>query len=453
MRLMPRSLFGRLLAVATLATLAALLLASVAIGHVLERFVMRGFDDRLDAQTMVLARAVDARGRFDTTRAIDLPGFDEAGSGWIWQVRSADGQVWRNGAEALPVPASRADAPPPPPPGMASERARDRDRSHPGEGRDRTGQRQHFRTLTLMRVGGPVAITASGPRRVVEAPLREAMLPLLGSLALLGIGLAAATLVQLRIGLRPLRTLQAALGNVIAGRQHHVPTDLPVELAPLAHELNTLIDQNAEGLAHARRHVANLAHGLKTPLAGLGLELADRDPDGRLAAMLADIDRRVSHHLRRARAAMPGAPGRGAIPLAPAIGDLVDVLRRVHADRPIAVDVAVDGVTVGVDAQDLDEMLGNLLDNAWRYAATAIGIAAVVDAGKAVITIDDDGPGLDANQRAEALVPGRRLDEAGPGHGFGLPITQELAELNGGGLVLGSSPTLGGLRATLTLPL
>ena len=446
MRLMPQSLFGRLLGIATLATLAALLLASVAIGHVLERFVMRGFDDRLDAQTMVLAKAVDARGQLDPARAIALPGFDEAGSGWVWQVRSPDGHLWRNGSAAPPTPA----AAPPPPRGILPDRERERPR--PGEGRDRSGERQHFRTLTLTRAGGPVTIIASGPRRVVEAPLREAMLPLLGALALLGAALAAATLVQLRIGLRPLRTLQAALGEVIAGRQRHVPIDLPVELAPLAAELNTLIDQNAEGLAHARRHVANLAHGLKTPLAGLGLELAERDPDGRLAAMLADIDRRVSHHLRRARAAMPGAPGRVAIALAPAVADLVGVLRRVHADRPLAVDVAVDDLAVGVDAQDLDEMIGNLLDNAWRYATATIRVTAAVDAGKVRIVIDDDGPGLDEAQRAEALVPGRRLDEAGPGHGFGLPITQELAELNGGGLALSRSPALSGLRAVLTLP-
>ena len=149
---------------------------------------------------------------------------------------------------------------------------------------------------------------------------------------------------------------------------------------------------------------------------------------------------------------MPGAPGRVAIALAPAIADLVGVLRRVHADRPLAVDVAVDGVAVGVDAQDLDEMIGNLLDNAWRYATATIRVTAAVDAGKVRIVIDDDGPGLDEAQRAEALVPGRRLDEAGPGHGFGLPITQELAELNGGGLVLTRSPALSGLRAVLTLP-
>ncbi|MEG3163207.1 HAMP domain-containing sensor histidine kinase [Sphingomonas sp. PB2P19] len=441
MRLVPRSLFGRLLAIATLATLAALLLASVAIGHVLERFVMRGFDDRLDAQTTVLARAVDGQGQLDPARAIDLPGFDTPGSGWVWQVRTADGRAWRNGAEPPPTPILRE-------PGPGDGR-----RPHPGEGRGRSGEPLHFRTLTVVRANGPVTITASGPRRVVEAPLREAMVPLLGSLALLGAALAAATLIQLRIGLRPLRTLQTSLGAVIAGRQRHVPTDLPIELAPLAAELNTLIDQNAAGLAHARRHVANLAHGLKTPLAALGLELADRDPDGRLGVMLADIDRRVSHHLRRARAAMPGAPGRAATPLAPAVGDLVDVLRRVHADRAIAVEIVVPGdVTAGIDAQDFDEMIGNLLDNAWRHAAHAIRIDAAIDAGKVRIAIEDDGTGLDDTERAEALVPGRRLDEAGPGHGFGLPITQELAELNGGGLVLSRSATLGGLCAALTLP-
>ena len=456
MRLVPRSLFGRLLAIGGLSTLVALLLASLAIGHVLERFVMRGFDDRLDAQLIVLARAVRPDGSLDPARAIDLPGYGEAGSGWVWQVDGTGGRRWRSSPDTARLD-TRPAAPPmrEPPHAPPEERPDRRERFAPAEGRGGHGERLHFRTLTVASAAGPVTITASGPRRVMEAPLREAMLPLLGSLGLLGIGLCAATLIQLRIGLRPLRALQAALGEVIAGRARHVPVAQPAELAPLATELNLLIDQNAAGLEHARRHVANLAHGLKTPLAALALKLAEtaRDPDGDLAAMVASIDRRVSHHLRRARAAAPGGTGRASTPLRPAIDDLVAVLRRVHADRPIAIDLTVAGdLAVQVDAQDLDEMAGNLLDNAWRHARATIRVSAVAEQGRIVLAIEDDGPGLDDAGLAEALLPGRRLDEREPGHGFGLPITQELAELNGGGLLLSRAAGTSGLRARLTLP-
>ena len=448
MRFWPRSLFGRLLAIAGLSTAAALFFAALTIGHVLERFVMRGFDDRLDAQVAVIARAVRPDGTLDTARVVDLAGFDEQGSGWTWQVDGPAGQHWSSAAEPIAVPRTFARAGEP-------RHLRHAADFIPGEGRGASGEPLHSRTLAVPTPAGAVVVTAIGPRRIVDAPIREAMLPLLLSLLLLGFGLAVATLLQLRIGLGPLRGLQASLAEVRAGRQRYVPTDQPLEIAPLVAELNALIDQNETGLTHARQHVANLAHGLKTRLASLALKLSESgcDPDGSLGDMVRQIDGRVRHHLGRARLAAPGGGRRVRTLLAPAVTDLITVLLGIHAARAVEPHMAIDpDLAVAVDPQDLDELLGNLLDNAWRHANTSIRIDAALMGTTVIISIEDDGAGLDDAAIAEALLPGRRLDERGDGHGFGLSIARELAELNGGHLQLARSPRSNGLLASVTLP-
>lgn len=446
MRLLPRSLFGRLAILSGIATLAALAFAAFSIGHVLERFVMQGMDQRLDAQIGLVARAVDGEGRFDPARVVNLPGFDDPETGWAWRIEGPGGQSSDSGAGIA------AAALPDEPVGRRGRRRGGPDGPRPAEGVGRDGSALHYRVLEVDSAAGPFTIVAAGPRRIVAAPIREALSPLLIALGLLGLALGAATLVQLRVGLRPLAKLRADLAAVRAGTRGRVPEDQPREVGPLAAELNALIDQNEAGLAHARRHVANLAHGLKTPLAALALKVAEdgRDPDGRLAAMIADIDARVRHHLGRARAATPGSGV--ATPLRAAIDDLVGVLVRVHAERAVTGEVAVDeDLTVAVDPQDLSEIVGNLLDNAWRHSRTRVRIDAESEGGQVRLVIEDDGPGMGDAELAEARVPGRRLDERGDGHGFGLPIAEELAELNGGGLALSRSP-LGGLLVTVTLP-
>jgi signal transduction histidine kinase len=440
--LIPRSLFGRMLGIAAISTLLALVFAGVAIGHVLERFVMHGLDYRLDAQVSVLARAVRADATLDRARVVDLTGFDRPDSGWAWQVQGPAG-YWQNTGTPLPTTPAR----------VRFDKGPRHDREpRPGESRGVRGERLHSRTLTVATRAGPVTITAFGPRRIVEAPLREAMIPLLGSLALLGGGLALAAVLQLRFGFRPLRDLRNALAAVRAGTERHVPADQPVELQALATELNALIDQNAAGLAHARQHVANLAHGLKTPLAALSLKLAEAGAADDVRDMVHQIDRRVRHHLGRARADAIGSGARVQTVVAPAIADLVAVLRRLHAEKVLKVDIAVPvDLTVAIDPQDLDEMIGNLLDNAWRHASTAIAITAAVEGAFVSLAIADDGPGLNDMALMHAMLPGRRLDERDEGYGFGLSIARELAELNGGTFSLDRSAELGGLLASLTL--
>lgn len=447
MRLLPRSLFGRLAILSGLATIVALTVAALAIGHVLERFVLQGMDQRLDAQIAVIQRAIGLDGQLDDGKMLNLPGFDQPGSGWAWRV-NGPGDAVRTSADA-----GIADASLPVEPAPRGRRKHDGPAGpRPGEGAGRDGEALHYRILEIETGAGPVTIAAAGPRRIVAAPIREAMQPLLISLALLGLVLALAAFVQLRVGLRPLARLRESLAQVRSGERKHVPEDQPREIAPLAAELNALINQNEAGLAHARRHVANLAHGLKTPLAALSLKLAEdgRDPDGRLGAMLADIEGRVRHHLGRARAATPG--GRVATPLGPPLADLAEVLPRIHAARAVSCELLLEpALAAAIDPQDFSELAGNLLDNAWRHAASRLRITGGHDSGSVLLTIEDDGPGLSESELAEARVPGRRLDESGDGHGFGLSIAEELAELNGGGLTLDRSPDLGGLRVTVRL--
>ena len=184
------------------------------------------------------------------------------------------------------------------------------------------------------------------------------------------------------------------------------------------------------------------------------MALADptRDPDGALRRQVDDMDRRVRHHLRRARAAALAGSAQRRTPLAPRLSDLRDALARLYAEKGAAIELAVpEDLSVPCEGQDLDEMLGNLVDNACRWCRGRVQVSAVAEDGTVRVRVEDDGPGLDAEAAAAVMARGRRLDEGVPGHGFGLPITLELAELYGGGLTLGRAD-LGGLRAELVLP-
>ena len=447
MRIVPNSLSGRLLMLSALSTILALAFAAVAISHVVERLVVRGLDQQLDAQVAMLARAVRPDGGFDRNRVVNLPAFEHGTPGWGVASGDRTPPLGRGDAfEVRPLPRPLPERP--------DRRRHEPSGIMPGEGATAIGEPVHLRQALVTTALGTATIVASGPRRLIDAPLREAMIPFFGSLLILGAALALATLVQLRYGLRPLRSLQAAIGDVRAGRRRHVPGDQPDELAPLAGELNALIDQNEAQLDHARRHVANLAHGLKTPLAALAvtLEQSGRDGDGSLRAMVADIDGRVRHHLGRARATMPGAGHRPQAMLAPGgershHGDVAhssgpaDRSHRRH--RPSA-GRGRRSPGFGRDAGQSPRQCMASCPGQVTVRAALVG--PIID-----VAIEDDGPGLSEAAIGEALVPGRRLDERGDGHGFGLPIVQELAELNGGRLTLGTA-SIGGLRATLSLP-
>ncbi len=434
MRLIPRSIHGRMLGLSLLATLVALLVAGAAIAGVLQRFVTQGLDQRLDAELSLLAGAVGGDGRIDRARLTRLRGLLDAGPGWQWQI---SGPVQTVGSAEFPALRTRGPAL------RDALRREGEERPQPLEGRDGV----HARQISIATDAGPVVLTAAAPRDVVARPIRAAVVPLLATLGILGILLGIATLVQVRIGLRPLRALRDGVAAMRRGATG-VSEAQPDELRPLAIELNALARDNAAALATARASAANLAHALKTPVATLALTVRD---DPAQAAQLARIDATIRHHLARARNIAGGHASSTA--LAPAIADLVSTIRRLRMERSIVIDAAIDpALHVAVDAADLDELAGNLIDNAARHAGTRVRVSATVDQGMIRLSIVDDGPGIALADRQRATDAGVRLDEREDGHGFGLAIARELAALYGGVLVLDDAAG-GGLCASVTLPI
>jgi signal transduction histidine kinase len=433
------SLHARLLLIAGITGLAALLFAWFAIGNVLESVVRRNLNEKLEAQITILERAIGPDGRLDAAKVTPLPGFDGQMPGWGWQVEGPAGK-WTGGEPIQNVQMRRG------------RQARG-DQARRGKAIGRSGARLFVRNRDVIRTSGVVRISAAGPRRISERPLREAMAPLLTSLFLLGLGLGLATWAQLRVGLKPLRGLRDAVSRIRSGDAQHIPEGQPKELRPLADEVNALIDQNIAGLSHARAHVANLAHGLKTPLATLALRLEREKASAESRALVAQLDARIAHHLRRARSAAAGAGERARTTLGLVVGDLLAAMGHVHAERNLSLAQSLDStLMLAVDREDLDEMLGNLLDNACRHARKTVRVSASAEGPNLNVMIEDDGPGIVQDQMAAALNPGTRLDETSKGYGFGLGIAQELAELYGGSLRLERSSKLGGLMATLVLP-
>jgi signal transduction histidine kinase len=274
-------------------------------------------------------------------------------------------------------------------------------------------------------------------------------------LCLLGIG---AGIVQLGLGLSPFQDLRRHLAAVRDGRERTVTGDYPAEVQPLVDDLNAWLDQREQAVRRAQTKAGDLAHGLKTPLAVIAQESSRAAAAGH-ADLAATLDqqvermrRQIEYHLAHARAAASGATLNARSLARESVDGLVRTLHRLHAERGLTIESTVaQHVAVRSQREDLDEMLGNLLDNACKWARGRVAAGATRDGAFVVITVDDDGPGLAPEMREAVLQRGVRADEAAPGSGFGLAIVRDLAELYGGSIALSTSP-LGGLRAELRLP-
>lgn len=279
------------------------------------------------------------------------------------------------------------------------------------------------------------------------------------ALSLGGLGglLALVALAQVGIGLSPLRAMQAGLQRVRQGQVQRLQGRFPSEVQPLIDEFNGVLDRNAELIERARAHAGNLAHALKTPLAILDQAALKAGPSEFSTLVQEQVqvaERHMQWHLARARAAAQQLPGQRT-PIEPVLSSLLRVMDRLHADRHLDLGLKLDPqafpLTFAGEAQDLQEMVGNLLDNACRSAQTGVSVRAEQAGDRLHITVDDDGPGIPPEQRAAVLQRGVRLDETRAGNGLGLAIVVDLARLYGGDLTLGSA-NAGGLSARLELP-
>ncbi|RFC63890.1 MULTISPECIES: sensor histidine kinase [Mesorhizobium] len=451
-RLVPQSIAGRLALGSAILVIAALIVTGISTGVVLSRFIRAQIDQRLDAQIGAVATALSAHDALpETLEVSDPPPFDRINDGWYWMA-TGDGHTYRstslNGNDIVTRRSnswwdgSRGGPP------DANARPR------PFNGVGPRGQPLYLRTQIVPMGGSWITITASAPAHALVRPLRDALMPVVLAMLALGLLLGAASILQLRLGLRPLAKVTKDLENVRNGRASHIGGNQPRELSGLVNELNSLIEQNAEGIKRARGHVSNLGHALNTPLAALSLSLSgsDKAADRERLALVEEMQERIRHHLGRARAAALHGSAHVSTPVGARVRDIKDVLLKVYVERRLKVTTDLpDSIAVACEPQDLDEMLGNVLDNAFKWASSVINVAGRVDGKQVVLEISDDGPGITNEKIEDVLRAGQKLDESVAGHGFGLSITRELAELYGGSLELNRAVS-GGLKVTISLP-
>lgn len=262
----------------------------------------------------------------------------------------------------------------------------------------------------------------------------------------------------IRRGLSPFAVLQERLNAVRDGRSARLEGDYPTEVEALVGDLNRLLDERDRRVARAVARAGDLAHGLKTPLAVLAQEVDRAEQAGQqelAASMRQQIERmrkQVEWHLAHARAAASGGSAGVNARVADAAHALARTMTRLHAERKLTIDVdGVADLTVRVPLEDLEEMLGNLIDNACKWAVARVAVSASAVDRAVVVCVDDDGSGLEPSMRDRVLQRGVRADETAPGAGLGLAIVRELADAYGGSITLEASP-LGGVRARLQLP-
>jgi signal transduction histidine kinase len=263
---------------------------------------------------------------------------------------------------------------------------------------------------------------------------------------------------HVRHGISPINQLRNRLTAMHKGSATRVGGSYPAEVQPLVDDLNALLEERERRVARAIAKAGDLAHGLKTPLAvlaheaqqvrALGHEQLASDMDQQIDRMRRQID----YHLAQARSAASFASPSARAPIAASAEGLVRALGRLHAERDLQIEiVAPASHAFRGHPEDLDEMLGNLLDNACKWARTQVRLTSSKEGEQIVITIDDDGPGIEPSMREAVLQRGIRADEVAQGSGLGLAIVRDLAEIHGGAIWLEESP-LGGARARLTLP-
>jgi signal transduction histidine kinase len=447
----PYSLRFRLLAGTLLWIVVALAATGLVLAQLFERHAAAQFQAELQVHLNQLAAnlELDSDGRPVVATPLSDPRLQKPLSGLYWQVRQGAGagevllrsrSLW-DGTLVLPPPAAA---------GVEAVRV-----AGPG-GREVLALAQELRLAEAP--DRPLRLVVAADSAVLQGAVRQFVRVLVISLGVLAAGLGAAAVAQVVVGLAPLRRLGAAVNRLRAGSGTRLEGRYPAEVQPLVDDFNAVIERNAQIVARARTQAGNLAHAGKTPLAVLANAAHDATlAPAALAALVGEqaaaARRQVDWHLSHARAAaardVPGLRS-GVGPLAAA---LVRVMRRVHAARELAFDASAiaAGAAFAGEAQDLQEMLGNLVDNACKWAAHSVRIGAGVRDGRLDITVEDDGPGLAPAQREAVLARGVRADEQVPGSGLGLAITADLAAMYGGSLRLEAAAG-GGLRATLTLP-
>jgi len=452
-----RSIAARLFFTAAAMSFVILLVASLLLTEYYRRTAEDVFVQRLDVYLRAIVADVSQSGEEGRSGPGQLgdPQFELANSGWYWQITRLD-------SDAHEIKASRslfaAKLPKLSERGVAAEVGGFRR----GDARGPDGRMLRIveRVIDVGDVGIYLVQVAASIEET-ENQIARFRFALSVAFSALAIALAGATAVQVSVGLRPLRLLQGELASIRRGERERISGRYPSEVAPLADELNLLIGANRDIVERARTQVGNLAHALKTPLSVLVNE-ADAAPSplaGKVGEQAAIMRDQISFYLDRARAAARAGAIGAASPVEPVLAGLLRTFDKIYHERGVRFSGAAPAASRFLgEKQDLEEMIGNLLDNAGKWAASAVAVSVAPEPAPGApgrtllrVVIDDDGPGLAPHLREAATRRGKRLDETKPGSGLGLSIVTDLAGAYGGSLTLGDSPQ-GGLRAELRLP-
>jgi signal transduction histidine kinase len=423
----------------------ALLLAGggFALDRVLVSAVTRNFDDQLEyvLTALIVSAEVDPIGEVSFTREAADQRFLEPYSGLYWQVSAA-------GHEDFP-----------------SRSLWDRRLAH-GDKHDDRGIHSYnsnqFGDEKLRIVERDVVLPGSKVRWRFQVAQRTDQLDaqisilrrtLIRSFALLALGLIMLAALQTFYGLWPLRKVREEIVRMRSGHSSRLSSAMPDEVAPMVEELNALVEHNERQAEEARRHAGNLAHALKTPLTVI-MNAATANADDLADTVIREartMRRQVDHHLARARAVGRRGSAHSRAQVWPSLESVERAVARLY--RHVRIDVAgPKDLSVHVERQDLDEMLGNLIENAAKYGGGSVFVTVAAQAGFVEFLIEDDGTGIPEEQRIRIFDRGVRLDSGKPGTGLGLAIVRDVAEIYEGTVSLEESEDLGGLLVRLRLP-
>jgi signal transduction histidine kinase len=442
------SLSRRMIGVAALWIAALLLIGGFALDRVLTRSIVDSFDNQLTfvLNSMISSAEIDPTGEVRFNRQPADQRFVEPYSGLYFQISGA-------GADTFP---SRS---------LWDRRLRVIDAHHDvkphlydSDEFSSPGQAEPLRIAERDAVlpGSPVRwrFQVAQSRATINDQIAHLRLTLFWSFFALGIGLLILAALQTFYGLWPLRRVRKEVSDIRSGDKTRISDEFPSEIRPLTEEINQLLAHNEDQAEEARRHAGNLAHALKTPLTVITNAATAHSPD------LADtvcrealvMRRQVDHHLARARAIGRRAAAHSRVRVWESLEAVERAVDRLYED--VTVDIAGDQqAQVRVERQDLDEMLGNLVENAAKYGGGRVFVTVEPHNDKVDILVEDDGPGIPEEKRGELFARGARLDTTGkPGTGLGLAIVRDVAEIYGGSVRLEESEDLGGLLARLRLP-
>ncbi len=432
-----------------------LLGGGIALERTLTSQVEANFDEQLDyiLTAMISSAEIDSFGEVNFYRTLGDQRFLEPGSGLYWQVSGAGHDPWPSRSlwdRTLKLQ------------GAAPEGQEFDSDAHFYNSDQFAGEPLRIAERTVILPGSETRWTfaVASATEQLDAQIGRIRLILIWSFAVLGLGLLLMALMQVRYGLSPLRRVRAAIQNLRTTGAGRITDSLPLEVQPLVDELNALLEHSERQAEEARRHAGNLAHALKTPLTVLTNAATARAPDLGDAVMreTRTMQRHVDHHLARARAVGRRAVGHARTNVMASAEAVRRAVERLYPEGRL--DIAGDKTAlVSLERQDLDELLGNLIENAAKYGGGSVFVTIDPDEDEAprdpkmcLIWVEDDGTGIPEAERTRIFDRGVRLDTGKPGTGLGLAIVRDVAEIYGGSVTLGTSEDLGGLLVELRLP-